>query len=88
VGKLSISTKVKGRRVAQFNPTLGQQNKQIEKLRAMLCQVRSYEPSEFGQTGDESLTPDFRHFPTVGMKSRLSIRCLDTCEMADLLTFW
>jgi hypothetical protein len=57
MGKLSSSRKVKERQPTQFNVTPDQQNKQIEKLWATLSQARSYEPSEFWQTGDESLTP-------------------------------
>jgi chromosome segregation ATPase len=57
MGKLSSSRKVKERQATQFNLTLGKQDKQIVELRATLSQARSYEPSEFGQTGDESITP-------------------------------
>jgi hypothetical protein len=57
VGKLPSSRKAPERLTAQFNLTLGQQNKQIEKLRATLSQARSYEPPGFGQTGDESRKP-------------------------------
>jgi chromosome segregation ATPase len=45
MGKLSSSRKVKERQAAQFNLTLGQQNKQIEKFRATLSQAHSYERS-------------------------------------------
>jgi hypothetical protein len=55
--KLSSSRKVTERLAAQLNRTLGRRNKQIEKLRSPLSQARSYEPSGFGQTGDESRKP-------------------------------
>jgi septal ring factor EnvC (AmiA/AmiB activator) len=45
--KLSSSIKVKKQQATQFNLTLGQQNRQIERLRATLSQARSYEPSGF-----------------------------------------
>jgi hypothetical protein len=35
--------------------TLGQQNRQIEKRRAILARARFYEPSEFGHTEDHSV---------------------------------
>jgi chromosome segregation ATPase len=57
MGKLSSSRKATERVTAQFNLTLDQQNKQIEKLRATLSQARSYESSDFGQTEDESCKP-------------------------------
>jgi histidyl-tRNA synthetase len=57
MGKLSSSRKTAERLTAQFNLTLGQQNKRIEKLRATLSQTCLYEPSGFWQTGDESRRP-------------------------------
>jgi hypothetical protein len=57
MGQLSSSRKVKERHATQFSLTLGQHNIEIEKLQATLSQACSYEASEFGQTGDRSLTP-------------------------------
>jgi chromosome segregation ATPase len=56
IWKLSSSRKIKERQATQFNLTLGQQNKQIEKLPATLSQTCSYEPSELRQMGDQSIT--------------------------------
>jgi hypothetical protein len=56
-GKLSDSKKAKEQEATQFNLTLGQQNKQIEKFRVALARARSYEPLGFGQTGDDSAIP-------------------------------
>jgi hypothetical protein len=57
MGQLPSSRKVTERQAIQFSPTVGQQNKHIEKLQAILSQARSHEPSVFGQTGDRLLTP-------------------------------
>jgi septal ring factor EnvC (AmiA/AmiB activator) len=54
MGKLSGSRKAKEQQATQFDLTLGQQNKQIEKLRAAFARARSYEPSGCRQMGDES----------------------------------
>jgi hypothetical protein len=55
--KLSSSRKATERLTARFNLTLGQQNEQIEKLRASLSQAYSYAPSSFCQPGDETCRP-------------------------------
>jgi hypothetical protein len=55
MGKLSGSKKTKEQQATQFNLTLGQQNKQIEKPRATLSSACSFEPSGFRQTGDDSV---------------------------------
>jgi hypothetical protein len=49
--------KVKTQQEAQFDLTLDQQSKQMEKLRDTLAQTRSYEPSEFWQMGDNPVMP-------------------------------
>jgi hypothetical protein len=57
MGKLSGYKKAKEQQATQFSLTLGQQNIQIEKLRATLARVCSHEPSGFGPTRDDSVIP-------------------------------
>jgi chromosome segregation ATPase len=57
MGKVSKSIKLKEQQAKQINLTLGQQNKHIRKLSAVIVQARSHDPFGFGQMGGDSIAP-------------------------------